>query len=340
MENNKYTLENLPVELCYNQCYCFNNKTGEISIGEIIGRSALSSITTYRINGNILQSYQNLDERECVEVKKLNSTFFSLFLHYQDFLKFYTEYISKKEKKKKERTKAKYAVDTETFFCKKTASSFGRGILKKFDSKEEAIAYATSGLEKLLNQAIKLIEEYKKVSSIVSKEYTKVICDIIDLCNTHDVKRYVHGELVTRPEKLKENDVLFKVVYDENYKEIRVYKIAPGSETSVKGFVSPYIAKLSNGEVLINSECCKSYYPPFMAKYEDIDKVMLANKYCALDQITYTIDANLRKLNQMLEYAKSYKPLSKSKYSVSPYFGKPYMIKQLNEIKMYIKGLE
>ena len=338
MENNKYTLENLPVELYYNQCYCFNNHTGEISIGEIVGHSALSSITTYNINGRIIKSHQSLDKWQN-NIKKLSSTPFSLFLNYQDFVKFYTEYIAKKEKAKKTRIKARYEVDTETFFCKKTASAWTHGVVKEFDSKEEAVNYATKGLEKLLSQVTKLIEEYKNVLDVISKEYKSVNSDIVNVFDTHEVKTYMNYKLIATPEKLKENDVVFKVVYDENYKEIKVYKIAPDSETSVKGFVSPYIAKLSNGEVLINSECLKSYYPPFMAKYEDMDKVILANKFCVLDQIKSAIDRELHSLNRILEYAKIYKPLSKS-FSSSPYFGKAYRVKKLNEIKKYIKGLE
>ena len=230
-------------------------------------------------------------------------------------------------------------VDTETFFCKKTASAWTSGIVKEFNSKEEAVNYATKGLEKLLSQVTKLIAEYEKLSDIVSKEYKSVSRDIINAFDTYEVKTYMNNRLIAKPEKLKENDVVFKVDDDENYKRIKVFKIVPDSETSVKGFVSPCIAKLSNGEVLINSECLKLYYPPFMAKYEDMDKVILANKYCTLDQIALTLKSELLSLNRILEYAKTYKPLSNS-FSSSPYFGKPYFVKTLNETKRYIKGLE
>lgn len=231
---NTYTLETVPVEINANQFYCFNDKTGEIMIGNIIGKSATSNKYLYVINDKqyFLPSWQCFDEKH--QKIPLSGNLFC-FLNYQDFIKVYYEYLDKKNQKRiNNNSKKKYAVDKRTSTCLTTTVNSKHYIY--FDTKKEAIDYSNKKVDALITNIKNYIAKLEKLKSKF-EEY-----------KIPTFRENIKGFIVT-PHELKENDVLAQLELIDAKSET-IINVKKDFIVTVKGFVSPNIAKLSDGTIL------------------------------------------------------------------------------------------
>ena len=112
--NNEYTLENLPTTIPEDQFYCYSKKTGKITLGEVIGESAITKHTHYRVFAHTYRAYHWFNEDINVITPERN---IKCFADFQTFLKDYNDYLKEKAKKVKI-NKKRYVVNKNTFVCK------------------------------------------------------------------------------------------------------------------------------------------------------------------------------------------------------------------------------
>lgn len=288
------TIDNVPEVIDINQFYVFFKKTGKIAIGTTIGKSATTDFTYYEINGVKYRLHQSSELSTDNPITTFENNKVIGYLYKKDLDKAYEEYMVKKEKNKKQ-YKTHYIVYEDTYICKATKSTKWHYNVKSFDNKEDAVNYANKGLAKT-NKAIKqYIETFKKLKAIL-EEINKEI-------NVNDT---TISPYIVKPSVLNVNDLLIKiekkrynsVVYSEIIKEDGV--------VTVKGFVTPQIAKLSNGTVLIEHEC--NSYNGFV-KYENknaVEKIMF-------DRIVKRLIKNIQHQIELLEvtgkFLEKYVPL-------------------------------
>lgn len=329
--NTAYTLETAPETIGLNQFYCYNTKNGDIFIGDILGESAISPYTMYSINGVIYKTCCGFEgnTRTITLERKLKC-----FLDYNSFVKDYAEYLTSKEKTKKTR-KTRYIVDKNTFYCKQTrAASIPYGC-KEFSSKDDAATYAYNGLQKLKALVPKYLKEYRELQVILEHEITnlrKVYHELFGRQMT-DYSQLVKAQ--AKPSTIKENDVLFRLNL-KHYNTISIEEIDEDFTVSVKGFIKPNIAKLSNGTILIENEC--DYHYPFLFHYAYKDKLAIRVKLRNARDILSIVESDIKNIEASEKYVFSYMPFDNS---LGPaYFNMNYKKKTLQDIKNYMQTLK
>jgi len=327
MDCTKYTsLENVPETIGINEIYCYYPTNGVICIGEILGKSIGSKATIIRIGELIVKTFDKIEDG-------VNSIIVNhgRIKCYNDYNTLAAEYKANSAKKKLERAARKkhYSVNTTTFYCKETSSSYMPYHEKWFDTKKEAEEYANKGLEKFKKSIPKLIDECSETKELVHnliidlRKEGKLMFDkepnYAIYFRTHQVKF----------RELKENDVIFKVTHKVYGDRFTINEIADDATFTVKSFVTPRIAKLSNGEILMDEECHDFYY---YSMYKMIEQKM---KMDDLRRTLSLIDHGKDSLDKLLEYAKSYTPFNKKIKEVNCNFN--YLKAQIKDIKMFLK---
>lgn len=317
--NNTMTIDNVPEVIDFNQFYVFFKKTGKIAIGTTIGKSAITNIIHYEINGVEYHLHQSSALSTNNPITTFESNKVIGYLYKKDLDKAYEEYMVKKEKNKKQ-YKTHYIVFKDTYICKATKSTKWYNV-KSFDNKEDAVNYANKGLAKT-NKAIKqYIETFKKLKAIL-EEINKEM-------KVNDTTIYNY---IVKPSVLNVNDLLVKIetkryssaVYSEIIKEDGV--------VTVKGFVTPQIANLSNGTILIESEC--NSYDGFI-KYENKDEVkkrMFAN---TVKLLIKDVQREIESLERIGNFLEKYVPLVTKVGTL--YFSQRYTKKLMEGIKEFLK---
>ena len=334
-KEDSYTLETLPETINYNQFYCYSTYSGKIFIGTIIGKSALRPYYKYEINERTYEIYEKdafSEEKNNIAIRDTNLL---AFLNYQDFLKSYNDYVKSKEVKKKVQRKRviRYMVNTETFECKTTTIEKPYYRNKLFDTKDEAITYATKGLKRLAKKAESLTktmsEQLKLLSQSLSKEsYAYINCYGVSL------EKYLE-EMMAKPSNLKEGDTLAKINYAQ-YKNFNTKVIDKDYSTTVKSIVSPgNVVLLSDNTLLYEGEC-KAYCVPLLVKAEAVNTVMVLLKKSSTRKIIEQLERELLSLEKIAKYAKEYVPFKKN--AVTPlYFSVGYIADIAKDVEDFIK---
>lgn len=326
-----YTLDTVPEDIGINQFYCYNTRNGAIFIGDILGKSAVSSYTMYSVNGVIYKTCCGFfgNARTMILERKLKC-----FLDYKRFAKAYAEYLTSKEKAKKTR-KTRYIVDKSTFYCKQTRAASVPYGFKEFSSKDDAATYAYNGLQKLKALVPKCLKEYRELQVILEHEITnlrKVYHELFG-CQMTDYSQLVKAQV--KPSTIKENDILIKLNTKYYGNTLSVEEIDEDFTVSVKGFIRPNIAKLSNGTVLIEGECNYSY--PFLFHYADKDKLAIRTKLRNARYILNIVESDIKNIEASEKYVFSYMPFDNSLRPA--YFDMNYKKKTLQDIKEYMQTL-
>ena len=291
-KNNTYILETLPTEINHNQFYCFNESNGKIMIGNIIGKSALKDQQLYEVDNvtYLVPDYLALDES--IQTTKLRDGT-QCFLYYQDFLKEYTEYRCNK-KAKTTSLKVKYIVDKRTLQAEATKAKETLSIYKAFDTKKEAKAYVDKRLPlriKVIENAVKELKDIKEKIEKYKPTTSKTKLD----------------EFRVMPSILKENDLLTKYAVKTLTNSTSGWYVKEDFMVSVKGFIKPEIAKLSDGTLLIENEC-KCYRENTFIKYDAIDKVKKVLKNVNSIYLANNVNGLLSGMENTLKFYKDYTP--------------------------------
>lgn len=326
-----YTLDTVPEDIGINQFYCYNTRNGAIFIGDILGKSATYSQNVYCINGAIFKTHDGFEGnfRTMTLERKLKC-----FLDYKRFFNSYSEYLTNKEKNRKTR-KTKYVVDKNTFYCKQTrAASIPYGY-KEFSTKDDAATYAYNGLQKLKTLVPKYLKEFRELEVILNNEIRKIRNDYGKIVEntTTDFSQLIKAQV--KPSKLKENDILIKLNTKQYGQTLSIEEVDEDFAVSVKGFIRPGIAKLSNCTVLIEGECNYSY--PFFFHYADKDKLAIRTKLRNARYILNIVENDIKNIESSEKYVFSYKPFEATFRPA--YFDINYKKKALQDIKDYVKTL-
>lgn len=328
MKDFKYTIDTVPETLYYNQFYCYNKRTGEIMIGTIVGKSALTNSSMYNINGVTYKVYSGSGfNGNTREIELNNNGKLRCFLDYDEFVKNYKSDIIAKEKRQS--AKKKYIVNKELFHCRETKAATIPYNYKEFNTKKEAEKYSLNGLKKLKTETTKLLDELKRLKKIMQETDEAIK-------GTYSSAEYSYSSRVSdfmvKPSKLKENDLIFKIGA-KRFEHTYILEIDENSTTTVKGFIKPTIAQLSNGTLLIENECSSSL--PYMCLYDDYDKIKeLVKKHNAV-KIAKEITGLIERMTKIYKYAETYKPFDKE--VCFEYFNKKYYKEYIDDIN---KALE
>ena len=319
---NVYTLENVPVMIGPTQFYCLCRRNGKIMIGNIIGVSALTGYGLYEINGRQYKVFPNdtfkEDKYETVVGDRI-----SCYLHYQDFINAYYEHLEAKAKKRKTQPKTRYFVDKTTFVCKQTKSTSRGYNVKIFENKEEAAEYATKNIARLTKKFEKYKVELNELKETLKKYNVPTESPRIE-------------DLPVSPRDLKENDLLAKIEW-LHLKGCNVSLVKKDYAVSVKGFVNPTIAKLSDGTLLIENECGSTYNA--FIRYENIDLAKERLKKTNLRNFIREVNLYLDSIEKNEKFYKKYVPFE-TKYDYSPWFYEDGAKNLISDVNEYLKMIE
>ena len=327
-----YTLDTVPEDIGINQFYCFNKKNGTIIIGEILGKSAIYSQNVYCINGDIFKTHDGFEGN--TRTMTLDRKF-ECFLDYQRFVKAYNAYLLTKEKTRKTR-KTKYVVDKNTFYCKQTRAASIPYNCKEFSTKDDAATYAYNGLQKLKTLVPKYLKEYRELEVILKYEISclkDAYYESFGEDSKIDYSQLVKAQV--KPSTLRENDILIKLNTKQYGQTLSIEEVDEDFAVSVKGFIRPGIAKLSNGTVLIEGECNYSY--PFFFHYADKDKITIRAKLRNARYILNIVESDIKNIEASEKYIFSYTPFES--HRMPSYFNMSYKKITLQDIKDYVKTL-
>jgi hypothetical protein len=333
-KEDSYTLETVPETIDYNQFYCYSTYSGKIYIGTILGKSALKPYYKYIINERPFEVYEKeafSEEKTSIDIRDTN---FRCFLNYKDFVDAYNEYLMAIEAKKTVRKKkaTRYMVQTETFQCKTTTMEKPYYRNKLFDTKEEAVEYATKGLKRLIKKTEKYSKTLNELYDVLSKSlkngYAYLNCYGVSL------DKYLE-EMMAKPSNLKEGDTLAKIDFSY-HKNFTTRKIDKDYLTQVKNFVNPSTILLSDNTLLYESEC-KSYSVPLLIKAEAVNKVTLLLKKASTRKVIEYIDREINALEKVHEYAGKYVPYKKGCQYSPVYFSEGYVTSLIKDVEDFIK---
>lgn len=322
MNNNTYTLETLPIEIGTNQFYCLCRRNGKIMIGNIIGTSALTGYGLYEINGRQFKVFPSdtfkEDKYETVVGDRI-----SCYLNYQDFVKAYYEHLEAKAKKRKTQPKTRYFVDKSTFVCRQTKSASRGYNVKIFENKEEAAEYAIKNIARLTKRFEKCKIELNELKEILKKYNVPTESPRME-------------DLPVLPRDLKENDLLAKIEW-VRLKGCNIPFIKKDYAVSVKGFVNPSIAKLSDGTLLIENECGSTYNAFIM--YEDINKAKERLNKANLIHFIREVNVYLDSIEKNEKFYKRYVPFE-TKDGYCPWFYEDGVKNLIDDTNEYLKMIE
>jgi hypothetical protein len=287
------TIDSIPEIININQFYAFHKKSGKISIGTIIGKSAITNLVYYAIDGIRYKMHSSdclTNDKPVVEFEKNKLIG---YLNKEDLIKDYEKYLALKEKNKKQR-KTYYMVNKEIFACKTTTVKNIWANNKYFDNKEDAINFANKGIAKTK----KLIEKYLNTLKTL-----KTALDEID--KSIQVEDISIKDYTAKPSTLKVNDLLVKFE-GKKYKHTYLGEIKEDSAVTVKEFITPQIAKLSNGTILIEQECYPSW--PCYVKYENKDAISKSFLKETIKRSKYLINLENNTIEKLSRFFENYIP--------------------------------
>lgn len=334
-KEDSYTLETLPETINNSQFYCYSTYSGKIYIGTNLGKSALRPYYKYLINERPFEIYEKeafSEEKTSIDIRDTN---FRCFLNYKDLVDAYNEYLMAIETKKTVRKKkvTRYMVHTETFQCKTTTMEKPYYRNKLFDTKEEAVEYATKGLKRLIKKTEKYSKTLNELYDILSKS-PKDGYAYFD-CYGASLDKYLQ-EMMAKPSSLKEGDTLAKIDFSF-YKNFTTTVIDKDYLTQVKSFVNPSTILLSDNTLLYESEC-KPYSVPLLIKTEAVNKVALLLKKTSIKKVIGYIDREISALEKVHEYAGRYVPYKKGCQYSPVYFSESYVTSLIKDVEDFIKN--
>ena len=292
-------------------------------IGNILGTSALTDYSLYEINGYRYKVSPYGAFKENKTEIHLDGDKIYCFLNYQDFLNSYYTYLEEKKKKRKTQPKMEYVVDKISFVCRQTKStSLGRNV-KIFNTKEEAAEYATKNIARLKKKFEKYTVELNELKEILKKYNAPTESPRME-------------DLPVLPRNLKENDLLAKIEW-LRLNACSVSLVKKGYAVSVKGFVDPTIAKLSDGTLLIENEC-GSIYNAFI-RYEDVNKAKEILKKTNLRHFIMDIDSHLDSMEKNKKFYDKYIPFE-TKSSYYPWWYEDSIKNLIDDTNEYLKMIE
>ena len=312
-ENNiSSTFETLPTTIKVDQFYYYNKKTGEVGLGEIVGTSALSARSVFRVGKCEFTTYCGFTDDYRTLILNRN---FKCFLDYQTFSKDYNKYKAEQEAIKAARRRtARYVVDKNSYFCKR---SFCKSVpygFKEFSTKTEAVDYSEKGLiqlKKYVDKYLPLLRELLKDT----QEAKKDILSMLGMGKLLNIRLY---DLRPKPGKLKVGDILFKVETSRVGNQYIYYRgVVPEFSVSVISLVSGDIAKLSDGTLLIQSENSETLFN-YNVK-DDVEKVIINGN---LEGLIKSLEGGIITLERIEGYCKKYKPLDT--HTVNVYANRSY----------------
>jgi len=303
----EYQFNELPPVMDKNYFYCFNPRTGTIRIGKIIGKSAITNYTTYKIGSLEFKEFRHLSEdRPSLELsptpflKRLKA-----FMYYKDLMNEYNKYVEAKLKRAKSQ-KIRYIVSTDIFLCKMTrAASIPYGF-KAFDSKEEAIEFSNKGLKTLKTK----LDKYIPIFMDAQKELRAI------QIRCSGTKTF--DDIIVTPKNITEKDILTKIVY-KHYKSHVLPEVDEEYITKVNEFLSADVARLSDDTLLSHKECSPRIFPMFI-KLDSVKAAKDRLRFINSERLLENIKWYLERLNRVKNYVHSYEPLKKVTGMSNVYF--------------------
>lgn len=299
------TMDNIPEVINVNQFYVFHRKTGKVSIGTIIGKSAVTNISYYQLDGMKYKLHPSHALTTENPITKFENNVIG-YMYREDLIKEYEKFLEMKEKRKKT-YKTHYAVDVSLFTCKTTKTTNGYG-LKYFDTKEEALTYANKGLVRVKKVLKDYLNKFIELKAIIDEIDKSVVLD--------DLK-----DFIVKPSTLNVNDLLIKVDA-KSYKHIYTGIVKDDGVVTVKGFVSPEIVNLSDGTILIENECRYSTLPCFI-KYKDKDLVKKILFVSAIKRTKRDVEHQIENIKKVSKFIETYVPFQ-TKAETGIHFSKDY----------------
>lgn len=326
-------ISDVPSSIDDDQFYCYNPKTGTIRIGTIVGKSALTDITIYKLGQIEFKEHRLLSKKDPIATFRINPFIKNVkaFINYADLLKKYNEDFLSKLKKKKEQ-KTRYIVSTDTFVCKMTRAAYIPHGFKTFTSKDEAVDYANKGLKSVKAKLEKYIP--------MLKDFQKTLLMIEGNC----VEDTSFKNLMVTPNNITEKDLLTKIAY-KKYKTQFLPEIDESYVTRVAEFITPELAKLNDGTLLDKKECyCSDSYNtfPMFIKYDSTNEAKEKLKTIITKRLLDSIKYKLPNLEKLQIFVEKYEPLKKIYGMTTLYFHEHYLkqlIEDLNEAIPKLKEL-
>lgn len=324
-----YTIDNLPTDIGSNQFYCYDMKNGNIKIGEILGKSASSARTLIKIDDFEITCTFFSDGPNVIYYPRTKSAGqYKCFNNQQEFLADYYKFLEARAARKKSE-RLKYIVDKNTFYCKRTKAASIHYNFKEFPSKNSAEEYSRQNLVKLKAFADKTAKKVKEFKESLQEAKEKVRAE------TYEMREKRLYDLQVKPSSLRENDLLFRVVRDEN-DALYIPRIDEGYDVSVKGFIKPTIAKLSDGTLLIENE--REYSMPFFFKHEMYDSIKDVVKRTIIKEVERLVNSIESDISELQRYCEKYTPFNNDKVN-NIYFDKSYTIKEIKAIENALSKL-
>lgn len=295
-------IESLPITIESNQFYYYNKKTGDVGVGDIVGKSALSIKTVLRIGeAKFITSY-NLGDSNTYQRPITLDKNFRCFFRYQDFINEYTRFKGEQAAIKAERSHrpVRYIVDKNSYFCRKR---YGKSIpynFKEFNNKEEALEYSNKGLSKLKNFVKKYLPLFRELKISVENAKTEIFRDLrID--EVYGLRIY---DFRPKFEKIKIGDTLFKIETRNINNSFYYQAIVSKFSVSVSEYIGRDMMKLSDGTLLLKSE---NYGSLFNINAKDkIEKILIKAN---LEKLSETLKSTLNNLEKIEKYCEIYNPL-------------------------------
>ena len=245
-----YTFETIPSSIKPDQFYYFCKRTGNVGLGTVLGSSAVSLRTILSINGCTTSTYYKFDDTYRYTSIDIRGERFKCYRSYQNFAEDYTKYIeARRSKERAKRQPAKYIVDKNSFFCRRSFCSKIPSEFKVFETKDEAMEYSKKGIESLKRFTERYIPLVEDLSARIHNKEKELIRKLGE--------KYLDprlADLQVKFQDLKVDDILLKVEGCTIGDLIRFDRIKPEFSIRVSGFIDSTTVKFSDGTVLMRME--------------------------------------------------------------------------------------
>ena len=326
--DREFTITDLPTIIDDNQFYCFNQRTGTIRIGEIIGKSAITNDARYKLGNLEFQDPYLLSKDKPIITFRVNHLVKNVraFKYYQDFIKEYNEHVISKLKKKKEQ-KTRYIVSTDTFMCRTTKAKYTPYSFKAFDSKDEATEYAMKGLKSIKTKLDKYIPTLKDMQ----KQLLAI--------QGNSIKDKSFDNLMATPKNVSEKDLLTKIVY-KHHKTLTWPEVDESYIVRLVKRITPELALLSDGTLLDKKECQPNRFP-MLIKFDSVDDAKDKLNAMLTERLANDIKYMLPHLEKLKEFVEKYTPFKRIYGMTNVYYHEKYtkeLIEDIQEALPKLKG--
>ena len=318
-------LANIPFELEKDQFYCYNTKNGKVSIGEIIGASALSNLTMYKVNGQQIDSYSRFsDDYSMIRLGRD----LKAFNNYKDFIDDYQKYIDSKLKKAVT-NKTKYIVNKSIFTCKKTRSNFVASSWKTFETRQEALDYANKGIVALEKKILK----YEPIIANIKDKLHSIEVGLRPFKDNDELLK----QIAATPKNISEKDFLTRIDW-KGYKTTSLAEVEDGYMATLSKRITPDIVKLSDGTLLLQKECDNHKYYlslPLVIKYQYVDEAKKHLKKWSIKRLLTDVQRRLEDFDRLKKYLEHYEPFKENPI-IGAWFDESYVKDFIEDANTFI----